>query len=524
MDLFVSPTFRDAFLHGGLDARWMSEPERELKAAFLIWVLREAKRDINGFVVGQRGARAIRGWDPDAPRNDAAVGELLVRLNELLGDETFNRDSYVPPSSLRKARARTVSDVQLPDALWAAATYEREHGAADSLVHVLTGTPYAAKRDGKRLRELALKAATGRRAPDTPAETAALIEYLHARPVRAFSDRVSKTFASAAEQARKETDEDVRRATLHVIGSLRRQPLPVYTTTQRTQRTVPHGEGLATAPTWVRWAILDDCIEVDMSSAQLALVAALWDVSTVRAFLNADMSFWAELAAWLHTELPTGRYDSSRDFERLKRLLKVATYGICFGMTEQNVARWKSPWKLGPKEKADRRRDRAFVARAFGVTATAVGKRLLAHPLVADLLDARERRMARVLEEGSLTDVFGRTYVLGAMLGKKEVTERSALAAEAQAAEHFVMLRAAKPFVDEAARASAGGPRVYPEAEILLWQADGFTIRARQKGREDRWVSEAGDGLQAGCRELERLLGCPTVHTHLDVKHAPGLA
>lgn len=521
MDLFVSPTFRDALQHGGLDARWTSEPERELKAAFLVWILREAKRDINGFVVGQRGARAIRGWDPDAPRNDAAVGELLVRLNELLGDETFNRDSYVPPSSLRKARARTVSDVQLPDALWAAATYEREHGAADPLVHVLTGKQFSAKRDGKWLRDRALKAATGRRARDTPNETATLIDYLNARPVRAFSDRVSKTFASVDEQARTESDEDVRRATRHVIGSLRRQPLPIYTTTRRTQRIVPHGEGLATAPTWVRRNVLNDCVEVDMSSAQLALVAALWDVPSVRTFLAAGTSFWDEVASWLQAQLPGGRYDSPRHFDRLKRLLKVATYGICFGMKEKNVARWKSPWRLGPKEKAERRRELAFVRTAFGEKAKVVGECLLSHPLVVDLLAARSRRMGAVRAAGSLTDVFGRTYTLGEKVGKKEVTVRSALAAEAQAAEHFVMLRAAQPFVDEAARATAGGPRVYPEAEIVLWQADGFTVRVRQMNRQDRWVREAGDGLQAGCRELERLLGCPTVHTRLELKYAP---
>lgn len=523
MDLFVTPTFRDAVHNGGLDPRWTSEPDLDLKVAFLIWILREAKRDINGFVVGERGARAIRGWDPDAPRNDAAVGELLRRLNDLLGNDAFNRDSYVPPNSrLRQRRARTVSDVQLPDVLWAAAKYEREQGAADPLVHVLTGKPFSAKRNGKQLRDKALKGAKSRRAPDTPAETAALIDYLHDRPVRAFSDRVKRSHASIIERAWKETDDEVREVTLRVVRGLRVQPLPVYTTKQRTQRIVPHGEGLATAPTWVRHAVLSDCIEVDMSSAQLALVAALWDVPSVRRFLAEGQSFWQEVAAWLHTELPSGKYTPERDFDRLKGLLKVATYGICFGMTEKNVARWKSPWRLGPKEKAERQSDRAFIKRAFGAAATQVGERLLGHPLVADLLGARERRLSVVREAGALTDVFGRTYVLGTQVGKKEVTERSALAAEAQAAEHFVMLRAAQPFIDEAARAAAASTTTRPvqvEAKILLWQADGFSVHVRQKGRDAPWVDKADAGLQAGCRELEKRLSCPTVHTRLEVKH-----
>ncbi len=522
MDLFVTPAFRDAIQNGGLDPRWTSEPEMRLKTAFLIWVLREAKRDINGYVVGVRGARAIRGWDPDAPRNDAAVGKLLRHLNELLGDETFNRDSYVPPGKLRKARARTVSDLVLSPAVHEAERYEREYGASAPLVHVLTGTPFSATRDGRPLRGQALRAANGRRAPDTPDETAALIDYLHGRPVRAFSDRAERSRTGIIERARKESDDEVRTATLRVVRRLRVQPLPVYTTKQRTQRIVPHGDGLATAPTWVRHTVLSDCLEVDMSSAQLALVAALWDVPSVRGFLAEGRSFWPEVAAWLHAELPRGRYDPARDFDRLKGLLKVSTYGICFGMTEKNVARWRSPRGLPPKERAERKRDRAFVKRAFGEAATVVGERLLSHPLVADLLVARERRLSAVRGAGGLTDVFGRHYVLGEQLDKKEVTVRSALAAEAQAVEHFVMLRAARPFVEEAARAaeaSTAGRRVSPEAEILLWQADGFSVRVRQKGRAARWVAEADAGLQAGCRELEERLVCPTIHTRLEVKH-----
>ena len=74
----------------------------------------------------------------------------------------------------------------------------------------------------------------------------------------------------------------------------------MYTTKARTQRVVPHGSGLATAPTWVRRAVLADCVELDMSSAQLALVAALWDVPRVRDFLTDSLdggpSYWAEVS------------------------------------------------------------------------------------------------------------------------------------------------------------------------------------------------------------------------------------
>lgn len=536
MDSFCSPALHRALHTSGLDPRWLSDPDRDLKLRLLLWVLRDGRRDLNGVVVGAFGAKAIAGFDPRVDRHDVAPRKLLYRLLESLPEDAFNVDRYVPsdplprrspnvpPAPRQRPRATTVSTVRLPVSLWRAARYEREYGAADPLVHAATGAEVRS-RDRRALLDRARGAARSRRVSDTPAETAALIDYLHARPVRAFSDRVGRVLGALVSRAHQEPDDDVRLAALRSIRGLRVQPVPVYTTRPRTQRVVPHGEGLATAPTWVRRTVLDDGVEVDMANAQLALVASLWDVPLVRDFLAASVdggpSWWDALAAWLATEFPDKTFDPVRHTKWLKGSLKTLTYGIAFGMEERNVARWRSPYGLGPKEKADRARDLRFVRRAFGAPSKVVGARLLEHPLVAALLDARARRFAEVEEAGSLADVFGRRYRIGDVMDRRAVTVRSALAAEAQAAEHFLMLRVARPFLDEAARAEAAredGRRVYPEAEVLLWQSDGFTFRARQRGREGRWVRASSDGLRRGCSDLEGLLGVPPVETTLEVK------
>lgn len=551
MDDFVSPAFRSYLTGEALDARWQQPPLRTEKLRLLVYVAREARRRYRGtpehqtlgFEIGSRGAKAIRGWDPEAPRNDAGVRDLLHRISDALYPGAFNIDRYeaavriqvgpvpVPdPGPLARGRVTEISELGLPASFWEAARREREEGVGSDLVHVETGKPFNPKTDGRRLRERALEAARTRREADTPEPTAALIDYLHARAPRTFSDRVRRSVDDLVATARETADDDVRHAELRSIRALRLQPLPVYTTAARTQRVVPHGLGLQTAPTWVRRHVLDDCLELDMASAQLALVAALWDVPDLRAFLAASLdggpSWWAELSGWLRRQFPGGTYDPDRHADRLKGLLKTATYGICFGMSERNVARWGNPKRMAAKEKVEREKDLRWLGRAFGARATAdVGPRLLAYPLVASLLAARDRRFEEIREAGALTDVFGREYRLGERIRNREVTERSALAAEAQAAEHFVMLRAAQPFLDEATRAqteSTDERRVYPEAEIVLWQADGFSVRVRQARRERPWIEKANAGLQKGCADLRAVTGCPEVHTQVDAKFRPG--
>lgn len=530
-DLFVTERFHALIYSDALDPKWTDGPRAAERIRLLVWILTVVKWDGDGYPIGRRGGRFIRGWNPDVKRNDVALRQLL---KDLAGgappDGLYNVDRYstvrAPRGGSRpRGRATAVSSVELPTEILEAGANEVEEGADAPLVHAITGKPFNPKLDRPKLFQAAVEGAMSRCVSDTPGETLGLLDYLHARSVKAFSSRFKRVHAELVDHARSEQDPDVRIAALRTIKHLRLQPVPVYRTTGGTQRLSPHGLSLAGADRWIRRRVLHDCVEIDMSSAQLAIVAALWDVPIVRDFLAGGHSIWDELTRWLIGQHPKNRFALERDGVRLKGLLKVMVYGVCFGMREKNLARWGNPNAGGPKEREEHQRDLEFVSFVFRSSAKDVGAAFISHPLVRDLLEARRRKMAAVSEAGGLTDLFGRRYVLGARKegaprGEK-IDVKSALAAEAQAAEHRAMLGVAGVFIAEAERAEATSHRTGPEAQILLWQADGVSVRVRQRGRWRYWVERANDGLQDALREIESSLGSPTINTRLVVDHEP---
>ena len=104
MDDFVSPQFRTSLLNGDLDPRWVEAPMKAEKLRLLVYIAREARQKRRGtpqhqelcFEIGTRGAKSIRGWDPDAPRNDANVRDLLHSISDALYPAAFNIDRYTP--------------------------------------------------------------------------------------------------------------------------------------------------------------------------------------------------------------------------------------------------------------------------------------------------------------------------------------------------------------------------------------------------------------------------------------------
>ena len=525
MDPFVTRTFYDALRSPEVDPRWTDEDHGAERVQLLVWALLRSRPDRynGGFVVDQKGGRFVRGWDPDSDRQDVGLRALLQGLADGLPQDggLFNVDGYSRQTAQRgrtgPGRATAISELALPQSVYDAREYELEHGADDPLVHAVTGRQYVPGRDRPEAVRKALARASDHSPSDTPAETTELIDYLHGRRIDNYTRRLSAVLPALTQHARRIEDRDVRHAHIDTLRRLRLQPLPGYKTTERTQRLSPHGTSFAGAPKWIRRAVFADCVEIDMASAQLALVAALWDVPSVRAFLESGDSIWDELSRWLAGGFSRAQFDHDRDGPRLKGILKKQIYSICFGRSVDNIVQWGSPYVRGLKEKARRDATVTAVRGMFYHRPSAVGRRLIGHPLLANLLGARERRSSDIERDGGLADVFGRQYVLGEQRGGKRVETRNALAAEAQAAEHFVMLRVARMFMDAA---KAAGDDT-PQAQILLWQSDGLTFKVRQKDRWRHWVERAEAGLQRGCRELEGLTGCPTVHTKLTVDHEP---
>ena len=133
MDPFVTPVLRAAIRGGDLNEAWTAVPLRQEKLRLLVYLAREAPRRERGgdvhpttaYEVGTRGAKAIRGWDPKAPRNDAGVRRLLHAISDALPEGTFNIDRYTPPGDVGAGgvprpqgvapRRTEISSIDLPE-------------------------------------------------------------------------------------------------------------------------------------------------------------------------------------------------------------------------------------------------------------------------------------------------------------------------------------------------------------------------------------------------------------------------
>src|SRR5690606_30698323 len=147
-----------------------------------------------------------------------------------------------------------------------AAAFDRRNFHRAPLHHFDTGGEYRPGRHRKNMLEKDLADAQARMADDTPAATAELAHYLNARSPRLFSERVEARKHAVMGVLLREpfvTDEDRFVPLSGLVRGLVEQPVPLYTTSRRTQRLVAYGEGLHTAPTWMRRLFLHDLFELD---------------------------------------------------------------------------------------------------------------------------------------------------------------------------------------------------------------------------------------------------------------------
>jgi hypothetical protein len=515
----------EALVTGEVHPAWASGPEGEARkrALFSILVYPHEDEDGRGVLFPIDRFRAVMGWKPGSLRKDTSLLRFLGDLQDDLPPGHLVIEPYVPPDEeTGRGKATAIRIQGISPSLVEAAEREAVPRKAERLVRPGTGEFVGVSRARKVARDEALSNATF--AEDTPLEIRRLVEYLHARPPRAFSKRAGAAAEEVAgELARVKGHWSETKWHVHAGAwrSVFHQPVPVYRTSERTQRLVPVGQGLANAPSWIRQAVLADAFEVDMKAAQLALVAALWDVPEIEPYLvEAETSVWDALVGHLFALFPHGVYDPEVDFDTLKPILKTTMYQATFGATRETLQRFGNSRGMSPSEHRAWREGRARVKKYFAAKPDEVAVALLAHPVFEALLEAREVALREIERAGRSVDVFGREYVLGSYAEGELVDARSALAGEVQAAEAFVMLRVARPFVVEAERVATVKGR-QPEAQILLWQSDGLTFAPRRTGGEGPWLERAAEGLRDGCRDLEDATGCREVLTGLEVKYRP---
>lgn len=295
-----------------------------------------------------------------------------------------------------------------------------------------------------------------------------IIDYLHSLNIKFFtalttSTNIGNTFLEVSKIEEPLTLKH-QASLLHKIFT---DPKPLYqpSINGNTERIFPYNESILGLKKNLRKTLCKGWIEFDLASSQLAIISRLWGVDELRIYLEEGNSIWTDLITYLNLT-PS---------DITKKHLKTALYGICFGMSKKNVGDHI---------------DYHFSAKEL----------FFKHPVIQCLFKARSKRIAFIINRGSITTVYGKTvYLSGKTKADKMQKVRSMLAEEAQALE-------AKLLEDVIPLA-----KTTKDFVVTLWQSDGFSVRFTNKTKQQRWIKRIVDIVKAKA-DLYK------VPTHLEVE------
>jgi hypothetical protein len=474
----------------------------------------------------ERAAAQIRQAPSLARRNEARVYDLAENFKNALEKDLEENGIRSTVRIIPHGKGQNcvqITPFALPDPVEQAFAEEREHiFLLDTPTRNLQTGSKDRPGDRKDRREKRQRKAetTGKRL-GVPSRLRELQRNLHALPPKRFTSKCKaarEEIAGLIKKRAREREGACRTPYMSQLRAIADVPVPLYKFTKSTLRLTPAGSSLAALPKKMRRAVLEDYLEVDMSSAQLALAASLWgDLEDLREFLRACIetngkSWWAELIGWLRRKLPTPKYKPERDFAAVKGVLKGFTYGLFYGMEIHSLRRLGNPHDPSTDAKryyrSIRTMNRLFLPgmkhpRPWEQVMK-IGNVLFKHPLVRSLLSRRREMLSKIEAQGGIVDCFGRHVSTTGERGPKSV-----LAEYMQNAELRVMLPVGEAILDDS------------NLKFGLWQHDGVTMAPRRK---EAWayrkaVRKAREALQQGREALEQAMNVPSIETELTVDY-----
>ncbi len=303
-----------------------------------------------------------------------------------------------------------------------------------------------------------------------------------------LNGRSTELFLSLSEQA-----SEVRAAILsgqislesgskreQVRKSLRRiedHPKPRYAHSEKSPRLRSSGENrLVGLDSFIRKGLYASRhIELDLSKAHAAIAARDWggldmlEDSLHKHITDPNYDFWNSLGSSILIGLPT---PPGEDQDAARTAVKRGLYTLVYGGSK-NTIRFNLAETYGDE---------------LGIDAPShdAVKSFLGYPLVREMLEARDKKLSQINEEGGLVDCYGRP------IRTEDLSEhpncdnpaRTALAYCAQARELFLL----RPIVDLARKeekAVERGEKERPAFQILLYQYDGVTIHVTYKSQRE---------------------------------------
>lgn len=345
---------------------------------------------------------------------------------------------------------------------------------------------------------------------NAPSETAArVLRHMNGRPPRTLS-KSKKHISEACERVKergeseRELDPAVRlnyqgraggveyirgyaqkRFHLSVLRSIAAQHKPFYRFSPkgRTDRIFPANYSALLLPSDVRDVLFQDYYNIDLKSAHLMIAAWLWNAQRTKEKLrDEDYSVWGDLTdhfAPLIKEA-TGRPSPNRRIQAdLKKALKQALYSVVFGMYGANV---KGNVTTDMKK---------ILGEEVGSKA---GAHFSKHPVIQDLLSARERKLGKIeLNGGMATANDGRWVQLESRVsiakneGRSNPRRAGAAKVMGTVAQSYEMELMSTLVDYEQERDENSDSNRF---RVALWLHDGAYISARSIGARVRDLNE----------------------------------
>lgn len=241
-------------------------------------------------------------------------------------------------------------------------------------------------------------------------------------------------------------------------------PQPIYTMSERTPRFYARGRSLQTVSMLMRRALLHRTVELDLTSAQAAIFAMLFDIKPLQRLLAEEQagggpSLWEYLCAQVDIV--------GEEVAALKPALKCTlVYACCFGMEKKNLLMERRRVTNGTAKSLESADVRAGLRR-LRQTGREWRKKLLECEVIDAWIAARDRAIARIETHGGMADFWGIWQAIGADRDAKSV-----LAYVVQSYEVGML----EPVMEAAMKAANDPAHGW---KIVLWQHDGFNISCR---------------------------------------------
>ncbi len=293
----------------------------------------------------------------------------------------------------------------------------------------------------------------------------------------------------------------LKRHSTNVIEAVKHNPGIVYQPTAGSPRLFPASASILQMPRVFRLLTLAYCgdngevVEADLSYVHLAIIAAKWDLAETTALIvrNRELgtSIWTEFLDYLGLD------------KSFKPILKKSIYSIVYGMVRNNNRRDRR----GKPKPSLRRQflegDPKSLIPVKGVGDPVLWTKFVNHPVVAELLQARDVEANRVLTDGGRYDAWG-NWINHRDRRTGQLKPRSILSYVSQSYEQLFMYK----LLDRIEQSK----RVY----VLAYVHDGMSLHLSDPARTGAYVSGLKRIIEQCSKEMGILTGLEVEYLNSD--------